>query len=88
MFFPQRLYVLNHPEYETETLKAEYERDKALDALAKLPLHYFPDNDTSRAPVNSWRHTAHLYTNWIKAIYEATPYEIAAIPKAFWREAA
>ncbi len=85
-FFPRRVYVLNHPEYETETLKIEYERDKELDPSIRMPRHYFPGDDTSRAPVNRWRHTAHLYTNWIKAIYEATPYEIDAIPKAFWRE--
>ena len=36
-----------------------------------------------RAARNTWRHTAHIYTNWIKALYEATPYDIQDIPKTF-----
>lgn len=80
-FYPKHVYVLNHPEYETDTLLHEYKRDSALSPDAPLPRHYFPDNDPKRAPVNSWRHTAHLYTNWIKAIYEATPYNPSDIPQ-------
>jgi homoserine O-succinyltransferase len=82
-FYPRRVYVMNHPEYETDTLKREYDRDRALDPATPLPLHYFPSDDPSREPVNGWRHTAHLYSNWIKAIYEATPYNLADIPRPF-----
>ena len=82
-FYPKRVYVLNHPEYETDTLQREYARDSTRFPDTPLPRHYFPDNDCGRAPVNSWRHTAYLYTNWIKAIYEATPYNLADIPKPF-----
>ena len=28
--FPRRVYILNHPEYETDTLGAEYHRDSAI----------------------------------------------------------
>jgi homoserine O-succinyltransferase/O-acetyltransferase len=87
MFFPRRAYVLNHPEYETGTLLGEYERDRALNPSLK-PRHYFPNDDPSLPPVNSWRHTAHLYTNWVKALYEATPYDISGVPNAYWREGA
>ena len=82
-FYPKRAYVLNHPEYETDTLKREFERDRAINPATPLPLHYFPSNDPTQTPRNSWRHTAHLYTNWVKAIYEATPYKLAAIPVPF-----
>ncbi len=50
----------------------------------QLPLwfhrHYFPDNDPMKKPANVWLHTAFLYTNWVRAIYEATPYDLADIP--------
>ena len=80
--YPRRVYVLNHPEYETETLAAEYFRDSVGDPDYPLPRHYFPNDDPSQRPPNLWRHTAHLYTNWVKAVYEATPYDLAAIPNA------
>jgi homoserine O-succinyltransferase len=78
--FPRRVYVLNHPEYETDTLRAEYERDRAADPTTRPPLHYFPGDDPTRAPFNTWRHTAHLYANWLKLVYEATPFNRAQIP--------
>ncbi len=79
-FFPRRVYILNHPEYETDTLGAEYHRDSAIDPNYPLPRHYFPGDDPSRAAPNLWRHTAHVYTNWVKAVYASTPYAIEAIP--------
>ena len=81
--FPRRVYILNHPEYDTETLGVEYKRDSARDPSWPLPLHYFPGNDPAHTPHNTWRHTAHIYTNWVKALYEATPYNIQDIPRTF-----
>jgi len=78
--FPRRVYVLNHPEYETETLGAEYRRDSALNPATPLPQHYFPGDDPTRPPINTWRHTAQLYANWVKLVYEATPYDRERIP--------
>ena len=43
---------------------------------------WFAD-DPRQTPRNTWRHTAHIYTNWIKALYEATPYNIEDIPRTF-----
>ena len=80
--YPRRVYILNHPEYDTETLGVEYRRDVAANPSWPKPLHYFPGDDPSRTPPNTWRHTAHIYTNWIKALYEATPYNIQDIPRA------
>ncbi len=76
--YPKRVYVLNHPEYETETLQREYLRDREKSAV--LPRHYFPKDDPSQPPINSWRYTGYLYTNWVHAVYEATPYDLAQIP--------
>jgi homoserine O-succinyltransferase/O-acetyltransferase len=81
--FPRRVYILNHPEYDTETLGVEYTRDSAAIADWPLPLHYYPKDDPRQTPRNTWRHTAHIYTNWIKALYEATPYNIKDIPRTF-----
>ena len=80
--FPRRVYVLNHPEYETETLGVEYRRDRAADPATRLPLHYYPGDDPTRAPLNTWRHTAQLYANWVKLVYEATPYDRNLIPRS------
>jgi homoserine O-succinyltransferase len=83
--YPRRVYVLNHPEYETDTLATEYHRDHNKDPSTPLPRHYFPDNDPSKPPLNTWRHTAHLYTNWVKTLYEATPYRLHDVPAPFRR---
>lgn len=77
--FPRRVYILNHPEYDTGTLGVEYKRDVARDPSWPLPAHYYPKDDPAHTPPNTWRHTAHIYTNWIKALYEATPYNIEDI---------
>ena len=81
--FPRRLYILNHPEYDTETLGLEYRRDSLDNPATPLPRHYFPNNDPTRMPPNTWRHTAHIYSNWVRGIYEATPYDINQIPNTF-----
>lgn len=78
--FPRRVYILNHPEYETDTLGVEYHRDVAHDPSWPLPRHYFPRDDPTRAAPNLWRHTAYIYTNWVKAVYESTPYDSTRIP--------
>ena len=83
--YPRRVYILNHPEYETTTLKQEYLRDAATDPEIAVPLHYFPGDDPAREPVNTWRHTAVIYVNWVRAIYEATPYDVRQVPEPWYR---
>jgi homoserine O-succinyltransferase len=78
--YPKRLYVINHPEYDTETLGIEYRRDSAENPAYPLPAHYFPKNDPSLPAPNLWRYTANIYSNWVKAIYEAAPYDRNLIP--------
>ena len=74
------LYILNHFEYDSDTLQQEYARDVAAGGDITLPRHYFPNDDTSRPPMNRWRSHAHiLYGNWINEIYQTTPYDINAI---------
>ena len=74
------LYTFNHFEYDSTTLKEEYERDLAVGKPIALPVNYFPDDDPARPPLNRWRSHAHLlYGNWINQIYQTTPYEIERI---------
>ena len=74
------LYIFNHFEYDSGTLKEEYERDVANGAAINVPLNYYPDDDPARTPLNRWRSHAHLlYGNWINEIYQSTPYDLAEI---------
>jgi homoserine O-succinyltransferase/O-acetyltransferase len=74
------LYVFNHFEYDSDTLKQEYDRDVAEGKQIAVPLNYFPGDDPSRRPQNRWRSHAHLlYGNWINQIYQTTPFDMAKI---------
>jgi len=74
------LYIFNHFEYDSDTLKQEYDRDVANGALVTVPKNYYPDDDPTRTPLNRWRSHAHLlYGNWISEVYETTPYDINRI---------
>lgn len=77
------LYVFNHFEYDTGTLKGEYDRDVANGTPINIPMNYYPDGDPSRAPENRWRSHGHLlYANWINEMYLTTPFDINAIGAA------
>jgi homoserine O-succinyltransferase len=74
------LMILNHFEYDSTTLKDEYDRDIAAGKPINVPLNYFPDDDPRKMPQNRWRSHAHLlYGNWINQIYQTTPYDLAQI---------
>lgn len=78
------LYILNHFEYDSDTLKQEYDRDLANNQIEgaeiELPFGYFPDDDTAQRPLNRWRSHAHLlYGNWLSEIYLTTPYDMDRI---------
>ncbi|MBA4490213.1 homoserine O-succinyltransferase [Paracoccus sp. S1E-3] len=74
------LYVFNHLEYDSTTLKDEYDRDVAAGKRIAVPVNYYPDDDPSRAPSNRWRSHAHLlYGNWINEIYQTTEYDLMKI---------
>ncbi|MEO9573746.1 MAG: homoserine O-succinyltransferase [Tateyamaria sp.] len=78
------LYILNHFEYDSDTLKQEYDRDLASvqvqGAKIAMPVGYFPNNDANQRPLNRWRSHAHLlYGNWLSEVYLTTPYEMERI---------
>lgn len=74
------LYIFNHFEYDSDTLKQEYDRDVANGTPINVPCNYYPDDDPTRMPLNRWRSHAHLlYGNWVSEIYATTPYDITRI---------
>ncbi|MGG7568371.1 homoserine O-succinyltransferase [Rhodovulum sp. DZ06] len=76
------LYMFNHVEYDTTSLKEEYDRDVDRGEPIEVPAHYYPGDDPSRPPENRWRSHAHLlFGNWINEIYQSTPFDPANIGK-------
>lgn len=72
-------FVFGHPEYDRDTLKAEYDRDTAQGINIAVPAHYFPNDDPTQIPLSSWFAPAQLlYTNWLNYyVYQTTPYDIS-----------
>ncbi len=74
----KQIFITGHSEYDPDTLKKEYMRDKNLGLEIKVPKNYFPNDDDTRDPLVSWRSHANLiYSNWLNYyVYQVTPYEI------------
>ena len=74
------LYIFNHFEYDSGTLKQEYDRDVDAGAPINVPINYYPDDNPQKPPMNRWRSHAHLlYGNWINEIYQNTPFDAEKI---------
>ncbi|MEM9011260.1 MAG: homoserine O-succinyltransferase [Pseudomonadota bacterium] len=74
------LYMFNHLEYDSTTLREEYERDVASGKPIVVPRGYFPGDDPTAEPENRWRSHAHLlYGNWINEIYQTAPFTLDKI---------
>ena len=71
-------FVTGHSEYDAGTLAAEYFRDKNKGLPIALPRHYFPADDPTLPPRNTWRSHAHLlFSNWLNYfVYQATPFDL------------
>lgn len=72
-----QVFLTGHAEYDPDTLKREYERDKALGLPIAVPKNYFPNNDDTQAPMVTWRSHAHLlFSNWLNYfVYQTTPFD-------------
>lgn len=77
----RQMFVLGHGEYDGDTLKAEYIRDRSKGLNPKIPEHYFPNDDPAQEPLVRWRSHAHLFfTNWLNYyVYQSTPYVIDSL---------
>ncbi|EFL88460.1 homoserine O-succinyltransferase [Ahrensia sp. R2A130] len=78
-----RLYIFNHIEYDSTSLKEEYDRDIANGTPIDVPHNYYPADDPTMPPSNRWRSHAHLlFGNWINRMYQTTHYDLAEIGHA------
>jgi len=74
------IYIFNHFEYDSGTLKEEYDRDVAAGVEINVPANYYPNDDPTKQPMNRWRSHAHLlYGNWINEIYQTTHFDMRKI---------
>ena len=74
-------FVFGHSEYDKDTLKKEYLRDKNAGLDPDVPVNYFPEDDDTKEPVVTWRsHANLLYSNWMNYhVYQTTPFDITQI---------
>jgi homoserine O-succinyltransferase len=77
-----RLYMFNHIEYDSTSLKEEYDRDVAAGVTIEVPHGYYPEDNPARPPLNRWRSHAHLlFGNWINRVYQTTSYDLENVGK-------
>ena len=74
----RQIFITGHSEYDPDTLKNEYLRDKNLGLPIEMPVNYFKNDDENNEPVVRWRgHANLLFSNWLNYfVYQTTPYDI------------
>ena len=71
------LFILNHLEYDANTLNEEYQRDLKQNSNIKFPENYYPNNDVRKEPINRWRPYAFLlFSNFINDVYQTVPFDL------------
>ena len=74
----KQIFVTGHSEYDKNTLKKEYTRDKEKGLEIGVPINYFKNDDPNLEPIVSWKSHAHLiFSNWLNyCVYQETPFEL------------
>lgn len=74
----RRVFLTGHLEYDRNTLKDEYIRDKEKGAEVSLPKNYFKNDDINETPSYTWRGSANIvFGNWLNyCVYQNTPYDL------------
>lgn len=74
----RRIFITGHLEYDKDTLKDEYFRDKEKGLDIRVPKNYFIDDDDTKEPLMTWRGSAHIvFANWLNyCVYQNTPFDI------------
>ena len=77
----RQIFISGHSEYDRDTLKNEYLRDRAQGLDTAVPENYFPMDDPSSPPIVRWRgHANLLYSNWLNYfVYQTTPYDLTQL---------
>lgn len=78
----RHIFVTGHSEYDSFTLKDEYDRDVSKGLPIHVPKNYYPDDDPAKTPKVRWRgHANLLFSNWLNYhVYQVTPYDLNKIP--------
>lgn len=74
----KQVFLFGHLEYDRDTLKNEWLRDKESDPLSEMPLNYFTNDNLDENIDMKWKSPAYLFfSNWINyCVYQMTPYEL------------
>ncbi|XOK62739.1 homoserine O-acetyltransferase MetA [Paenibacillus elgii] len=74
----KQIFITGHSEYDACTLKYEYDRDVNKGMEIAIPKNYYPKDDPTRPPLNTWRaHANLLFSNWLNYyVYQETPYDL------------
>ena len=74
----RKIFITGHLEYDRDTLKDEYFRDKEKGLDIQIPKNYFPNDDPNLRPKMTWRGSAHIvFANWLNyCVYQNTPYDL------------
>ncbi|MBR9858696.1 MAG: homoserine O-succinyltransferase [Gammaproteobacteria bacterium] len=77
----RQVFVTGHPEYNADTLHAEYLRDLEVGIEPRMPENYYPDNNADNPPKATWRSHGHLlFANWLNYhVYQLTPYDLRTL---------
>lgn len=77
----RRIFLTGHSEYDAGTLRDEYFRDLGKGLPIDVPRNYFPEDDSSREPIVTWRSSASLlFTNWLNYyVYQETPFDLSLL---------
>ena len=74
----RKIFITGHMEYDRDTLKDEYLRDKDKGLDTEIPKNYFKNDDINQVPEHKWRGTANIvFGNWLNyCVYQNTPYNL------------
>jgi homoserine O-succinyltransferase len=67
------VHMINHFEYDADTLHGEYLRDSEKGTPTGEPIHvpkdYYPNDDPSRTPLHKWESAGQVfYSNWLMTL--------------------
>ena len=67
------MHMINHFEYDADTLHGEYLRDSAKGTPTGEPIHvpkdYYPNDDPARTPLHKWESAGQVfYSNWLMTL--------------------
>ena len=74
----RNVFITGHMEYDRNTLKEEYLRDKEKGDNIEIPKNYFKNDDANETPQYTWRGPASIvFGNWLNyCVYQNTPYDL------------